>query len=555
MSYEHNLKRLAKEHAAVASEASKWAFRAAAIIAPYDRHTQRGLTEKQRALVVDPAVYKSARCPRRSGKSYAAASYALHVGERKPGQRVLIIGLTLKSAKENFWATAPGGLHSVAGKYELGVVFNSMDMSWKHENGSVGYLAGAETSADLERLRGSKVEADLIIVDECKSFSPDLLHQLVTDILSPGLMTREGTLMLIGTPGSIPVGPFYEATCESYRHPFSKQPTCLPFYADRSGFSDEEQEVLWSLHTWTLADNVAKPKQWARALRDKRKNGWGDDHPTWRREYLGEWVVENKELVYHQYVAAQADPGLRANWIPDRNSKEPYGLPEGGGPWHFIAGLDWGYEDPTALVVAAYGEHDPHLYAVEEYKEEHLTYDDVKALLDKVISRRALDIIVYDRAGKQLGESLAGDGYPAVPADRHEKFDFVELLNSDFASGRVKIVRDTRPGSLHHELMGLQFDLSRDSKERLARLGRLKEDPACPNHLADAMLYLWRWSYHQFSRDRDAEIAPGSQEWWREYERTQKSAAETAWLSRNEGGHLKRHGRVDHAIARDRILH
>ena len=48
--------------------------------------------------------------------------------------------------------------------------------------------------------------------------------------------------------------------------------------------------------TWNIRDNEAKPAQWANALATKRRRGWSDDHPTWRREYLGEWVADNSEL-------------------------------------------------------------------------------------------------------------------------------------------------------------------------------------------------------------------------------------------------------------------
>ena len=53
----------------------------------------------------------------------------------------------------------------------------------------------------------------------------------------------------------------------------------------------------------------------------------------------------------------------------------------------------------------------------------------------------------------------------------------------------------------------------------LARLGRLREDPSCPNHLCDALLYIWRFSYHYFGQSRQPVLEHGSSQWWEEEER------------------------------------
>jgi phage terminase large subunit-like protein len=71
-------------------------------------------------------------------------------------------------------------------------------------------MGGAETKEKMERLRGW--EMDLVVIDEAKSFSPDNIEYLIHDILKPALMSRNGQLWAIGTPGSILDGPFFWAT-------------------------------------------------------------------------------------------------------------------------------------------------------------------------------------------------------------------------------------------------------------------------------------------------------------------------------------------------------
>lgn len=483
-----------------------------------------GQTEAARGFVTDEARYLSLRCPRRAGKSFAMASKAVLVGEMRPGSRILVISLTLKSTKENYWTGAPSGVFRMDQMFGLGLKYHHTDLVWWHQNGSRGRLAGAETKADIEYLRGAAAEADVVILDECKSFSPDILDELIRDVLEPGLMTRDGQLVMGGTPGLSPRGAFYEATCEAARNEGGR-PTCVPAgvsveeylakhsihqdskVVDTAAPPEEDEEAAadepWILHSWTVKHNTAAPKQWKRALRIKARAGWANDHPTWRREFLGEWVWDGEGLVY-AYSACKANPDKFVTWHPRADilaHGNLTGLDPAEGPWHLVLGMDLGYEDDTAMVLAAYSERLAELRHVWDYKSPHLTVDDVAEKVNWVIKRfGAPDAIVADASG--LGLQVVATlnqvhGLPVQAAEKKEKFDFIELLNSDFHCSRIKIV----PGSdLELELLALHFDLSKDSKAKLARQGKLKEDPKCPNHLCDAFLYLWRYSYHTFAR-------------------------------------------------------
>ncbi len=474
----------------------------------------------QRAPLLDDNPLISALCPRRAGKTFMTAAAALITGESSPGSVTLIMSLTLKALRRTYWYGSRSGLPFLSSKYGLNVTFNSSELRWEHENGSIGYLLGAEDRQQMEYIRG--VEADLYIIDECKSFSPLILDELITDILMPQRISRLGRIMLIGTPGTVFSGPFYQATCAEATNDVvvdgvtQRRPYLLPF-GQEDPFGRPKRQ-LWSHHHWTLGQNEKMPHQWEEAKDLKALKGWGDDNPTWRREYLGEWTPTADGLVYN-YLAHRADGGV--TWTPAPSEGNPTGLPPDMGPWHLVMGLDLGYEDPTALVVGAWSETHPELRVIHAEKHQHLLVDDVIALIHSNIERFGYpESIAVDTGGsfaKSFAETLIQRyGLPVVAAKKTDKFDYIDLLNSDFAESRVKIV----PGSvLEDQLCSVQFDLSLGTRKELAHINRLREDPACPNDVTDAFLYMWRECHHHFARQEEKGPEPGSVEWWVEREK------------------------------------
>ena len=518
----HLFKKIAGQQGIKTNASAKWVRRASDIL--------EGANPVQRRAIKDRSKFKGVRCPRRSGKSFYITSDALYTGEMFPGSRILIISLTLKSTKENFWSGSPGGLFKQNELYNLNLKFNNTDYTWTHENGSRGRLAGAETRADIEYFRGAAAEADIVFIDEGKSFAPDLFRELVFDVLMPGLMTRGGILVLCGTPGSIPEGIFYEATCEDARtFEFvkvtnedgsealveTKTPTCKIY----EGEEIPVESGLWSLHTWTIKDNIAVPDQWKRALAIKKARKWDDENPVWRREYLGMWATDADELVY-AYSKYKEDG--RCNWTPNYALSKT-GLDERQGPWNFVMGLDFGYEDDCAIVYAAWSEKVKELRVFYTWKSPHLTVDDFAEEINRTIDVYGQPSAIVGDAGalgKMIVETInQRHALGIIPAEKNQKFDHIELVNSDLAAGRIKILYDTDPASLHTELCGLQWLLD-DDKKILIRKGKLREDPNCPNHLCDAFLYIARYSYHFYSTNTEAtELEKGSASWWREKER------------------------------------
>lgn len=462
-------------------------------------------------------------CPRRAGKSYAGAAAALIAGEAKPDSITVIISLNLKQLRRLYWAGGPSGLFTLDRRHKLNLTFNNSALRWEHENGSIGYLLGAEDRDQLEVIRG--MEADLYIIDECKSFAPAVLRTLVDEIIDPQRASRKGRLVLIGTPGNIHDGPFFEATCPRAAEEVEfeghkvRMPFLVPFGSKDPYGRTPEGELLWSCHSWTLQDNTAQPHLWEEALRKKRQKRWADDDSTWLREYLGQWTTDTGALVFRY---GMEKPTGRVTWQPYPTIAEPLGLPADGAPWRYVAGLDFGFEAPTALVVLGYSQRLRTVRHVLDFSRRHLLYHEVVALVREAMETVGTIEGIYADAGnlgKTLVSSLVAEGFPLEAVPKREKYDHIEIANSMFAQGEIQVIEGT---TLENQLITNVWDLEtsnakfgREMKvEDLARLGKLVEDKHVPNDSTDAFIYALRGCLHRFgTADAPAEPEVGTRAW------------------------------------------
>lgn len=484
------------------------------------------LVPAQRDLVLDDGPYIAARCPRRWGKTYAVTLAALITGEAKPGSITLIISLTLKAIKRNYWVNPKSSIKALSRKFGLKLETNDSELRWEHENGSIGYLLGAESLEQIEYLRG--IEADLYVIDECKSFAASVLDYLMDDIIDPQRISRLGRVMMIGTPGSVLDGPFFRATNPLWKYPdldpetgtphrFAGMPACV-IHGKPDPAKNRTKGTAWSLHVGSLRDNTKMPHQWEQALLIKDKRGYADNHPTWRREFLAEWVASAEGLVY-RYVQARVG-GVKVNWFPNRTVENPTGLPAEYGPWRLLFGLDLGYHDATALVVAAYSTTHKLLVHVWDKKQSGMDVDDAQALVKHAVARFGHpDCMWVDTSGggsRMLAENLRKRW--AFPIERAvakaEKNEHIEFINADFDKGRIWIIAGT---DLEAQLSSSEWDQSKakGSKaiEELAREGKLQVNRLIPDDVADAFRYLYVGAMHHFARPEKAkEPDPGTPE-------------------------------------------
>jgi hypothetical protein len=501
------------------------------------------LFPQQRDVVTDPYKRKAVLCPRRAGKSWTALSYAFWTALSTPESLVAIVTLTAGSAQRIYWKT----LLKFGKRYGLNLdrqgALNHTNLTITLENGSVIFLVGAATRAEIEKLRGNSY--NLVVIDECKSFSASVLEELTEDILDAATADSAGTIMMIGTPGNVLAGPFYEATFPGYTRKDPEAETAYPisrtFAAPEPYWATTDHLPEWSFHRWTLADNVKEPRGWENALLSKRRKRWSDDNPKWRREYLGEWATSDDVLVYafSKLLASDGEANCRAVWSPGAGASfNKWGLPADE-EWRYILGCDLGFEDDTAIVVLAYSETSDTLYQVYDFKSRHMNASDVG---EKLVSVQAefdnkIEVMVSDSGPmKQMLQDLNERyGLGLVPAEKNQKYDHIELVNSDLHDGKFKVLRDSE---LVHEWIHLQWDLDNGSREEMVRRGKLAEDKRCANHLADAALYAHHFSIHHFARAKARHVEVGSAQWLRD----QRDAAITAATRRRQ---MNRTGEVD----------
>ncbi len=486
------------------------------------------LNPKQQEFEASKYPYTAVLCPRRAGKSFSLTTTSLIQCEEVPGSRILVICAQKTYARQNYWASskdggaAPGGFVDQITRHGIAATKNMANMTWVHANGSTGIVTGVDKIDDVEKLRGAPSEADIIIIDEVGSIPFDILSQLLT-VIMPGLMSRKGRLILAGTPGYIPAGTWYEATCLLATN-YDGSYTCRL----ASDTSPERDLAVWRLFTWTIQDNVALPHQWQVALETKRIHRWSDDNPRWRREYLGEWVIDASNMVFHSYVDGRT-VGKHVTWLGGTP-------PEEDGPYAYVGGVDYGFEDDTAITVLAYSLTKNVVYNVYNYKARGLTFDDILALISNVHKEYKVDVFVCDSNQKNITESLRQRGLPMEVADKTEKNTYITLLNSDFHEGRVRIIHNS---PLDVELYSLQWDLSKglgatdaEKKGFLAGKNALHPMANTPDHLCDALLYAWRHCYHHLSvpaEPKQAKKNPRDIEDWREILELREAQARDEW--------------------------
>lgn len=266
------------------------------------------------------------------------------------------------------------------------------------------------------------------LVHNCQSFRSHI-GELVDDVLTPAIMDYNGSIYMFGTPGPLPQGYFYEATVKGMH-----------------GFST---------HKWTIYDNPFMPdaKEFIEKLL-KSKN-WTRDNPTFRREYLNEWV-EDSDALFYKYSDA-------------KNLCETHEL---GKEYHRVLGMDFGYNDKTTFAILAYSDYASKIFI--EHTEGHgeMIPSEIAERAQQLIKKYNPMKIVADTGG--LGKSIAEEmirrySIPVEAAEKTDKFSYVTLMNGDFIDGNIHVF------DKNTELIDQYKTLTKSDKDAS------KEDPTLPN--------------------------------------------------------------------------
>jgi hypothetical protein len=410
--------------------------------------------DKQVAFINDTSRRKAAFVPRRSGKSWSIAVKLIKSALEAPATKCLYYGLTKESAWNVLYLHR---LYPICRQFGIRYKANTTMQTLEFENQSVIKLTGDDaTPTQIDKALGGKYK--LVVFDECQSIKHDL-DDWVNNKLGPAMVDLDGTIVLAGTAG--------DYMGDHYWYRVTRQ---------------EERAPGWSVHEWTPFDNPFMADR-IRAYLDERRrlDPELDQDPGYQREWLNKWVVERDARIYR--------------YDPLRNAIDSHLFD--GKLWRYIIGVDFGWEDPTAIVVGAYHPHDERCYIIESFKQKHMHLKDVEAELKWRISKYSPEQIVVDGQAAQFQHSLAAEmgaryGIPMRPAQKLGKAEHIAAMNTDFRTGKIKVVKKG------NEALVKEWDeLVWDEKSRVR--GIFKESPSKDNHLADACLYLHHASKQYWS--------------------------------------------------------
>jgi len=407
--------------------------------------------DKQLEFIRSEERHKTAVCSRRAGKTWACGADLIDTALSQEGIDVAYITLSRRNAKRLIWRQ----LLYFNDLYNLEGHTDNQELSITFPNRSTIWVSGAKDEGDVEKLRGMGLYK--VYIDECQSFRP-YLKNLIEDVLEPSLLDHNGYLILIGTPGPICAGVFYDAT---------------------------HDPKAWAHFKWTMMDNPHLERKSGVPVRElmkrqRERRGISASDPTYLREFLGEWVYDSDSLVYKYSAEKNHFDNLPA------------------GEWHHIFGIDIGHEDADAIAVLAFSKTSPEVYLVDEWIQNKLgvteLVDTIKLLKEKYNPIK----MVMDAGG--LGKKIQMEiqqrhGLPIEAAEKKRKLEFIELLNDDLRTGRF---RARKTSQLAEEYALIQWDKSNPEKRKVSNVFH--------SDIADAALYAWRESRHYAYRE--PEIAP-----------------------------------------------
>lgn len=430
------------------------------------------LFPEQLKFVQDPAYFKQAVTSRRAGKTVSCATDLIYTAHVNPEVVCLYITLSRSNAKRLIWPE----IKRINRIYDLGIAYNEQDLSAHLPNGSVIYCSGAADRTEIEKFRGLAVKK--VYIDEAQSFPP-FLKELIDDVLAPSLMDYAGSLSMIGTPGPIPSGQFYAAT----------------------------ESKNWSHHHWTYENNpfiAEKSGQTHKELLDRelKRRGVKRTDPSIQREWFGRWVVDTDSLVYHY------DPKINDFKEIER------------GDYVHIMGVDIGYDDADAIAVLAWSEDTRNTYLVEEVITRKQGITELVEQIEALRTKYKVSKVVMDTGalGKKISEEMIRRyRVPVTPAEKARKSEYIELLNDELRSGRLKARKDSQ---FAEDSMKLEWDLDKSTPDRRVISNRFHSD------ICDAVLYAWRESYGFAYAPKPKSPKPYTPEWYDEEARKMEQAAE-----------------------------
>jgi hypothetical protein len=385
----------------------------------------------QRPLVVSTSRRDVAILPRQSGKTTAAVLRALHVARQPSSRLVTYITKTRKNARRLFWRP----LLEWAAKLEYDVELanhSALTLAVPHEDGSfcIIELMGAHDLDQVELLRGTQY--DLVIVDETQIIRPNVLDEFLGAVIVPGLRARQGALLLMGTPGPVKFGPFFQAWVNP----------------------------RWTRWKWTAWDNPTTPPG---AIEEEIADlGLKPTDARYVTEYLGDWFDGFDDRKVWDYEPERNGPDIEL----------PGDAQSAGGKWRFSWGIDLASStDNDALVVLGWRTNDPEhrLYEVDSWQAPGSEdYEDLAETLKRKREQWQPSCAVGDQGGhgatKIVNTIRNRLGIPINTVKSTSVETTIRLMNNDLRKGRFRV---RRGGALAQDMQMETWEVSRTGKREI----------------------------------------------------------------------------------------
>jgi hypothetical protein len=399
----------------------------------------RALFGKQLPFGLDNSRFQTACCTRRSGKTVGLLAKLLKKAESTPNSVCLYITLSRINAKRLAWDI----LKSLNSEHQLGGEANESELCLTLPNGARIYLTGCADMGEVEKFRGLALA--IVVIDEAQSFPTLLLQRLIDEVLMPALMDFAGLLVLVGTPGPVPVG-YFHAACHS-----------------------EE----WSPHSWTVFDNPwiqRKSGQTPQQLLDAelKRRGVTVDDPVIQREWFRKWVSDPNALVFRFDPATNTRPAKKHT--------------------QHVIGLDFGFDDADAIDVLGWSEHVREVDLVHEWVGAKQNITALCERVQKVYDTYQPLAVVADTGGlgKKIAEEItARTGIPLEAADKLRKLEHIEWVNDALRTHTLFVPADSR---FAQDALLLELDRSNPEKPKIS--DRFHSDTA------DGLLYAYVKALH-----------------------------------------------------------
>lgn len=391
-------------------EQSKFDVRAACT--PNTHGATGQLHAHQLAAVNDNARFIVACLPRRSGKTMFEAIRAILKCLSKPNAVVWYLSFTISYGIDTF---TDGCLRGLLKRFDVTATVAEGGAYVEFPNGSCISVRGIDDVHSIEKLRGRN-PPDLVFLDECQSMREQLLNPMVNNIIRPALLDRGGTLIVTGTPSPVPAGFFYNI----WTNP------------------------RWSRRSWTLYDNPAKTREYYDAFLEKERQDRGitEADPAYRREWLGEWAIE-EELRVYKYGVLNNIEGTRSDFkLPNgitgtqTTTRHPLMSAHHRHMWRHAVGIDIGSGDRTAIVVLGQHMHDTHVFQVFEWvihRKQEPVQSDVVDILRFIRTEYGPMHWFFDSGG-------AGGKLFMTTLQRDHGFPFIEAARKTDRRGQIDSV-------------------------------------------------------------------------------------------------------------------